>query len=134
MKNLIVNADDLAWTEGVNRGIREGHEHGIVTSATLMACGKRFGEATSLAKTLPRLGVGCHVVLVDGQPMANSAEIQSLLMGDSATFQDKLMSFAARAASGRLEPTPARSRPAKAAPNAIRVSGLNTVMKKLDVQ
>ena len=37
------------------------------------------------------------------------------------------------AASGRLAPTPARSRPAKAAPNAITVSGLKTVMKKLEV-
>jgi len=36
-------------------------------------------------------------------------------------------------ASGRLLPTPARLRPAKAAPKAITVSGLNTVMKKLDV-
>ena len=103
MRRLIVNADDFGLTSGVNRGIREGYEHGIVTSATLMACGKRFEEATSLAKTLPGLGVGCHVVLVDGQPVANPSEIQSLLMANSASFQDKLMSFAARAASGRLD-------------------------------
>src|SRR5262249_25039524 len=90
-------------TEGVNRGIREGHERGIVTSTTLMACGKRFEEATSVAKSLPRLGVGCHVVLVDGQPMANPPEIQSLLMAGSSRFQDKLTSFAAKAASGRLD-------------------------------
>ena len=38
-----------------------------------------------------------------------------------------------RAASGRLAPTPARLRPAKAAPKAITVSGLNTVMKKLEL-
>jgi len=90
-------------TEGVNRGIREGHERGIVTSTTLMACGKRFEEATSVAKALPSLGVGCHVVLVDGQPMANPPEIQSLLIAGSSRFQDKLMSFAAKAASGRLD-------------------------------
>lgn len=103
MRRLIVNADDFGLTEGVNRGIREGHESGIVTSATLMACGKRFEEATSLAKALPRLAIGCHVVLIDGQPMANPSEIQSLLMTGSASFQDKLMRFAARAASGRLD-------------------------------
>jgi hopanoid biosynthesis associated protein HpnK len=103
VRRLIVNADDFGLTEGVNRGIGEGHERGIVTSATLMACGKRFEQATSLAKTLPRLGVGCHVVLVDGQPMANPSEIQSLMMAGSASFQDKLMSFAAKAASGRLD-------------------------------
>lgn len=103
MRRLIVNADDFGLTEGVNHGISESHERGIVTSATLMACGKRFEEATSLAKTLPRLSVGCHVVLVDGHPMAKPAEIQSLLMADAATFRDQLMTFAARAAAGRLD-------------------------------
>jgi len=103
VRRLIVNADDFGLTEGVNRGIREGHERGIVTSTTLMACGKRFEEATSVAKALPSLGVGCHVVLVDGQPMANPPEIQSLLIAGSSRFQDKLMSFAAKAASGRLD-------------------------------
>ena len=37
------------------------------------------------------------------------------------------------AASGRLVPTAARLRPAKAAPKAITVSGLNTVMKKAEL-
>src|SRR5262245_16702586 len=36
-------------------------------------------------------------------------------------------------ASGRLPPTPARLRPANAAPKAITVRGLNTVMKKLEL-
>jgi hopanoid biosynthesis associated protein HpnK len=103
VRRLIVNADDFGLTEGVNRGITEGHERGIVTSATLMACGKRFDQATSLAQALPRLSVGCHVVLVDGQPMAKPPEILSLLVADSCSFQEKLMSFAARAASGRLD-------------------------------
>ena len=42
VRNLIVNADDLAWTEGVNRGIAEAHRNGIVTSATLLANGSRL--------------------------------------------------------------------------------------------
>ncbi len=103
MRRLIVNADDFGLTEGVNRGITEGHERGIVTSATLMACGRGFEEAATIAKTLPRLSVGCHVVLVDGQPMAIASDIQSLLMANSSHFPDKLMSFAKRAASGRLD-------------------------------
>ena len=103
MRRLIVNADDFGLTEGVNRGITEGHERGIVTSATLMACGKRFDQAASLTKELPRLSVGCHVVLVDGQPMAKPAEILSLLVTGSSNFQERLMAFAARAASGKLD-------------------------------
>jgi predicted glycoside hydrolase/deacetylase ChbG (UPF0249 family) len=41
MKNLIVNADDLGWTRGVNRGIDEAHQNGIVTSTSLLANAKR---------------------------------------------------------------------------------------------
>ena len=40
MKNLIVNADDLGWTEGVNRGIVEAHRRGLVTSTSLLANGQ----------------------------------------------------------------------------------------------
>jgi len=39
VKNLIVNADDLGWTEGVNRGIVEAFHGGIVTSTSLLANG-----------------------------------------------------------------------------------------------
>ena len=34
--HLVVNADDLGCSEGVNLGIFEAHEHGIVTSSSLM--------------------------------------------------------------------------------------------------
>lgn len=104
MRRLIVNADDFGLTAGVNRGIVESHRNGIVTSTTLMACSKRFAEAASLTKNLPRLSVGCHVVLVDGEPTANSGEISSLLSpGSPPQFRVSLMNFAAMAASGRLD-------------------------------
>jgi predicted glycoside hydrolase/deacetylase ChbG (UPF0249 family) len=45
VRRLIVNADDFGLSSGVNRGIVEAHEGGIVTSATLMACGAKFQEA-----------------------------------------------------------------------------------------
>ena len=35
-RHLIVNADDFGYSRGVNRGIIEAHERGIVTSASLM--------------------------------------------------------------------------------------------------
>ena len=44
MKDLIVNADDLGWTAGVNRGIAEAHRNGIVTSASLIANGGAFED------------------------------------------------------------------------------------------
>lgn len=104
MRRLIVNADDFGLTAGVNRGIVQSHQNGIVTSTTLMACSKRFSEAASVTKDLPRLSVGCHVVLVDGEPTADPGLISSLIPSSSTPqFRVSLMNFATTAASGRLD-------------------------------
>jgi len=63
MKQLIVNADDFGYTDGVNRGIIEACEKGIVTATTLMAVGPAFAGAVKLATTVPKLDVGVHIVL-----------------------------------------------------------------------
>jgi len=104
VRRLIVNADDFGFTLGVNRAIVEAHTRGIVTSATLMANGRAFEDAVRLAKTVPRLSVGCHVVLIDGEPVLDAERLPSLTVAGSggARFRDGLKSFAARALAGRL--------------------------------
>ena len=82
MKNLIVNADDLGWTEGVSRGIAEAHHKGIVTSASLLANGAAFESAVELARSTPGLGVGVHLNLSDGEPVAPRELVTSLLNDD----------------------------------------------------
>jgi chitin disaccharide deacetylase len=57
---LIVNADDFGASEGVNRGILEAHERGIVTSTSLMVTGQAAREAVTLAREHPALGIGLH--------------------------------------------------------------------------
>src|SRR5579863_7236158 len=79
MRSLIVNADDLGWTAGVNRGIGEAHRHGIVTSASLLANGRAFDDGVKMAHELPGLGVGVHLNLSDGRPTAPADEVKSLL-------------------------------------------------------
>jgi len=79
VKNLIVNADDLGWTEGVNRGIAEAHHNGIVTSTSLLANGAAFATAVGLARSTPGLGVGVHLNLTDGAPVAPRELVASLL-------------------------------------------------------
>lgn len=103
MRRLIVNADDFGLTSGVNRGIFEAHTGGIVTSATLMACGRKFSEAASLTKQVPELSVGCHVVLVDGVPTLNSTDVPCLVAGADSCFRQSLARFAGLAATGRLD-------------------------------
>jgi len=57
---LIVNADDFGLTSGINRGIIEAHEHGIVTSASLMVRYPAAEEAAVYAQTHATLSVGLH--------------------------------------------------------------------------
>lgn len=104
MRRLIVNADDFGFTSGVNRAIIEAHTRGVVTSSTLMANGPAFAEATQLAETVPRLSVGCHVVLIDGEPVLSAEEIPSLTSRSGAPrFRDGLKAFAAWAVAGRID-------------------------------
>lgn len=102
MRRLIVNADDFGFTSGVNRAIIQSHKHGIVTSTTLMANGRAFPEALQLANSSPDLSIGCHVVLIDGEPVLDAAELATIT--DSRRFRDGLKTFAARALSGRMKP------------------------------
>ena len=91
---LIINADDFGLTPGVNRAIAELHDAGAVTSATLMATGAAFDDAVALALARPSLGVGCHIVLVDGTPVSNPTTIPTLLGPDRRTFRNSLGDFA----------------------------------------
>lgn len=63
MRRLIVNADDFGYSRGVNRGIAEAHERGIVTSASLMVNRAAAAEAAEYGRDHEELGVGLHVDL-----------------------------------------------------------------------
>jgi hopanoid biosynthesis associated protein HpnK len=107
VRRLIINADDFGLTAGVNRAIVEAHENGVVSSATLMANGQAFAQAVSLAQSTPGLGVGCHVVLVDGAPLLPQTQVHSLLDGSGnsagdARFREGISKFGALAMLGRL--------------------------------
>ncbi len=69
MKRLIINADDLGFNRDVNAGISQAHRQGVLTSATLMANGDAFDHAVELARDMPALDVGCHLVLVQGRSL-----------------------------------------------------------------
>src|SRR6516164_1415614 len=103
MRSLIVNADDLGWTEGVNRGIADAHRNGIVTSASLLANGAAFDDAVKTAGQLPGLGVGVHLNLSDGRPAAPPREVTSLL-NEVGEFSGGPQSLLLRLTAGRVDP------------------------------
>lgn len=62
-KYLIVNADDFGLSKGVNRGIIEAAETGILTSASLMVRQPAAPDAAEYARTKGRISVGLHLDL-----------------------------------------------------------------------
>ncbi len=103
MSRLIVNADDFGLTRGVNRAIMELHTAGVLTSATLMAKAGATGEAMEMAQRTPTLGVGCHVVLVDGEPVLPAREVSTLVDETTGRFLPSLGGFLSRIFTGRIQ-------------------------------
>jgi chitin disaccharide deacetylase len=106
VRRLIVNADDFGLTAGVNRAILETHTAGVVSSTTLMANGPAFEDAVTAARSAPNLSVGCHVVLVDGTPVAPAGALDTLVAVRSAEpekFYSSLSAFSARAMLGGFD-------------------------------
>ena len=102
MGRLIVNADDFGLTSGINRSVAELHDAGVLTSTTLMAREQATDEAIAMALARPALGVGCHVVLIDGTPVLPAKQVPSLVDARTGRFPYSLGTFLAKLFSGRL--------------------------------
>ena len=113
MRRLIINADDFGLTAGVNRAILEAHTRGVVTSTTVMANSQAFQGATDLVGgsrsngAMP-ISIGCHVVLVDGEPLLPAEKVSSLLdpkrRNHNPHFRDSLNNFALASFRHSLDP------------------------------
>ena len=105
MRTLVINADDLGFAPGVNRGIFEAHAAGTVSSASMIVTAPAFAEAAEQARRdAPQLGVGLHLNLVTGAPLAN---VPSLV--DPATGQfHPLDALVRRGLAGQVDPAEVR--------------------------
>jgi hopanoid biosynthesis associated protein HpnK len=79
MRRLIVTSDDFGVAPAVNEAVEQAHVHGILTAASLMVAGDAAADAVTRAKRLPMLGVGLHLVLVDGRPMLPVEQVPDLI-------------------------------------------------------
>jgi len=121
VRRLIVNADDFGLTPAVNRAIALANQQGLVTSSTLMANSRAFHDAVDLAKKQPTLKTGCHVVLIDGEPVTANA---ATLTNGSTRFRSSLKRFAEAAVRKQIAPEQIQ-REAEAQIRKIQSTGLN---------
>ena len=78
MKRLIIRADDLGYSEAVNRGIEKTVRHGLVRSVGLMPNMPEAEPGWSLIKDCD-VAIGQHTNLCLGTPCADPASIPSLV-------------------------------------------------------
>jgi predicted glycoside hydrolase/deacetylase ChbG (UPF0249 family) len=81
VRRLIINADDLGITSQRSHGIFTAHEHGFVTSASLIP---NFSESQKAARHAreKELPTGLHINLTEGDPISADSDIASLLTTD----------------------------------------------------
>jgi len=91
-RRLVVNADDLGQSEGINRGIAEAAEHGVVTSASLMVRWPAAVSAAVWARAHPEVSVGIHIDLGEWAYRAGAWEAVYCVVeaGDAAAVDDEL--------------------------------------------
>ena len=94
-RRLIVTADDFGASTAVNDAVAAAHAHGILTAASLMVAGAAAADAVARARALPGLGVGLHLVLVDGRPMLPPERVPDLV-GADGRFHDAMALAGAR--------------------------------------
>lgn len=129
VKRLIVNADDFGLTSGVNRAIVELNRRKTLTSATLMAHAFATDEAISLVRTTPTLGVGCHVVLVDGEAILAASQLPTLVDSTTGHFRSTLGKFVRDLFQRRIRSSEIQ---AEAAAQIDRVQSLGIALTHID--
>lgn len=86
-RSLIVNADDYGLTGGVSRGILEAHRRGIVTSTTLLV-NRPVDRGLIDELKASGMGVGLHMNLTLGPPVAPAKRVASLVDGEGRFVRD----------------------------------------------
>ncbi len=79
MRRLIVNGDDFGASLGINRGIVEAHERGVLTSASLMVDGPASADAVVRARANAALSVGLHLELDSSDPGRTAGQCERQL-------------------------------------------------------
>src|SRR5262245_61857312 len=100
---LVVNADDFGSAPSVSRGILRAHRDGIVTSTSLLGNCDDLADARALLAEAPAMGVGVHLALVGGRPVADPARVPSLL-GPDGRFLSRGAEFIAAWGRRRIDP------------------------------
>ncbi|MCM8790590.1 MAG: ChbG/HpnK family deacetylase [Candidatus Omnitrophica bacterium] len=92
-KRFIISADDFGLHESINESIEIGYCKGVITNASLVACGDSFDHAVKIAARNRGLGVGIHLTLVGERPLADPKKIKTIVGKDGMLFRSHMELF-----------------------------------------
>ncbi len=101
---LIISADDLGLTDGVNHAVLRGYRQGIVTSTSLLAVGRAFDDAVRMLLDNPGLDVGAHLAIVGEDPPLLTAREIPTLVDSRGALPLSYRTVIGRGLVGRLDP------------------------------
>jgi predicted glycoside hydrolase/deacetylase ChbG (UPF0249 family) len=97
MRSLIVNADDVGLSDGVNEAVRRSYLSGAITGVSVMACGRCFREAAAMLRDLEKPETGVHLTLTGGFfPCTKTASKIKSLLNKRGAFPGDYWAFMAR--------------------------------------
>lgn len=91
MKLVVINADDLGFSKGTNKGVFEAYKKGVLTSTSIMPTGPVFKEAVKMAKRYPKLGIGVHLSLTLGKSILPKSKIPDLVNDESYFYSNSVV-------------------------------------------
>ncbi len=91
----MITADDFGADAAVNEAVEIAHRRGVLTAASLMVAAPGAADAVTRARRMPGLGVGLHLVLVEGHPALPPGEIPDLVDQDGLFRTDMARAGAA---------------------------------------
>ena len=92
LKRLIVTADDFGLSLPVNEAVETAHRDGILSAASLMVGAPAVDDAIARARSLPALGVGLHLTLLEGRPVLPPEKVPGLV-GPAGRFSSDPVRF-----------------------------------------
>ena len=95
-RQLVITADDFGASSEVNEAVERSHREGVLTAASLMVGGEDAADAVTRARGMPDLGVGLHLVLVEGRPTLPPEHLPALVDRSTGRFRTDMARMALR--------------------------------------
>ncbi|MCA9934788.1 MAG: ChbG/HpnK family deacetylase [Anaerolineales bacterium] len=99
--HIIINGDDFGLSSGTNQAIKNLHQQGKMSSASILANMPWSEDAFAYASTAVTLPVGIHLNLTTGRPLLPAAQVPTLVTSDGQFYD--MPAFLSRFFSGRVQ-------------------------------